>query len=61
MVVMVLVEMVVADIVAVAVAVGVAVVGVVVVVVSCHHGMRVCVVDVDGCVALLGNIYEYCI
>ena len=21
----------------------------------------VCVVDVDGCVALLGNIYEYCI
>ena len=60
MVVMVLVEMVVADIVAVAVAVGVAVVGVVVVV-GRHCGMRVCVVDVDGCVALLGNIYKYCI
>ena len=37
------------------------VVGVVVVVVGCCCGMRVCVVDVDGCVALLGNIYEYCI
>ena len=33
----------------------------VVFVVDPRRGMRVCVVDVDGCVALLGNIYEYCI